>query len=290
MSDRISENPASGMSWFARLLVEFDRPFRWLANLSVLGLIGTFVAAYMQYNSWRDEKNITRYREELSSAMAVFSEIAGPLSSMINLQEILFYGYKNALGHYGPIDSKTRAYLTRNTNEAYKDYTQTRTALRKNVDVLAGKAELFIDRPIQADRSREKQPYEQFMASERDLLRNAKFDCKQHMPGPGRSEVTLVTMTIDWNRVKHHVATSYYCLEELHTLLLPVRIWADANVAPDGENRIDIPHEQDIKDGFVLQVKRLNEFIAVSSRNIETIRLRDRTKGFFQHQFCLSCS
>jgi hypothetical protein len=58
-----------------------------VANLSFLGLIGTFVAAYMQYNAWRDEKNITRYREELSSAMAVFSEIAGPLSSMINLQE-----------------------------------------------------------------------------------------------------------------------------------------------------------------------------------------------------------
>jgi hypothetical protein len=92
MSDTISEKPAPRLKWLGRMLLELDRPFRWLANLSVLGLIGTFVAAYMQYNSWRNEKNITRYREELSSAMAVFSEIAGPLSSMINLQEILFYG------------------------------------------------------------------------------------------------------------------------------------------------------------------------------------------------------
>src|SRR5262249_41383098 len=257
MSDPISEKPTSRLKWLEQTLLGLDRPFRWLANLSILGLIGTFLAAYMQYNSWRDEKNITRYREELSSAMTVFSEIAGPLSSMINLQEILFYGYKNALGHYGPIDAKTKGYLTRNANEAYKDYTQTRTALRKNVDVLAGKAELFIDRPIQADHSREKQPYEQFMASERDLLRNAKVDCKQHMPDSRRSKVTLATMTIDWSRAKHHVATNYYCLEELHSWLLPVRIWAEAVVAPDSEERVVIPREQDIKDGFVLQVKRL---------------------------------
>jgi hypothetical protein len=289
MSVPISEKPADRPISWDRVLVGLRQSFRWVANLSFLGLIGTFVAAYMQYNAWRDEKNITRYREELSSAMAVFSEIAGPLSSMINLQEILFYGYKNALGHYGEIDNKTKIYLTRNANKAHEDYTQTRTALRKNVDVLAGKAELFIDWPIQPDYWRAEESHEEFMASERDLLRNAKFDCKQHMPDPKKSKLPLATMTIDWNRAKHHVGTSYYCLEELHNLLLPVRVWAEAGIPPDSEQKIDIPREADIKEGFVLLVKRLNEFISLSSRNIETIRLRDRTKGFFQHQFCLSC-
>ena len=151
MADIISPESTGRLASLKRALSGLDQPFRWAANLSFLGIVGTFFAAYMQYNSWSDEKNLARYREELSSAMAVFSEIAGPLSSMVNLQEILFFTYKNALGHYGSVDVKTKAYLTRNANKAYTDYVDTRTALRKNIDVLAGKAELFIDRPLQPD-------------------------------------------------------------------------------------------------------------------------------------------
>ena len=290
MADIISPESTGRLASLKRALSGLDQPFRWAANLSFLGIVGTFFAAYMQYNSWSDEKNLARYREELSSAMAVFSEIAGPLSSMVNLQEILFYTYKNALGHYGSVDVKTKAYLTRNANKAYTDYVDTRTALRKNIDVLAGKAELFIDRPLQPDHRRSNEPTEApFIASERDLLRNAQFDCSQHIPDQNRSKLPLATMTLDWSRAKHHVATSYYCLEELHSFLLPVRIWAEAAIPPDGPEKIEIPREEKIKTGFTLQVQRLNDFIVLSSRNIETIRLRDRTGGFFKHQFCGSC-
>ena len=76
-------------SWFARLLVQLDRPFRFAAHLTFVGIVGVVIAAVVQYSSWRDEKQRARHAEELSNAILNFSEISGALSGVMNLQQIL---------------------------------------------------------------------------------------------------------------------------------------------------------------------------------------------------------
>src|SRR5205085_6892235 len=98
-------------SGLAGLLLSLDRPFRFVANLTSLGLVSVIVAALIQYSAWRDDKQLTRHKEELSSAISNFSEIAGFLSAAMNLQQILYYTHKNAAGAYGPVDPERLDYL-----------------------------------------------------------------------------------------------------------------------------------------------------------------------------------
>jgi hypothetical protein len=275
-----------------RVFQRLDHPFRLAANLTLLSIVGAIVGSYVQYNSWRHEKNLTRYREELSNAVANFSEISGALSAAMNLQESLYYTYKNALGHYGAVDNDKKIFLRRNAQKIYGDYYTARTALRNNIDVLAGKAELFIDRPLQPDNQRINASSEEpLLASDRDSLRNRKFDCERDMPVSVRSSAPVAPAAIDWRRTKDHVTTLYYCLEEIHSALFPVRVWAEAG-SPKQEN-VESPNDnaglatekmKKIENRLTLQIRRLNAFISLSTSNIEIIRLRDRPKPFLYHQ------
>jgi hypothetical protein len=294
---------------FARLLLLLDQPFRFLANLTSLGLVSVLVASLIQYSSWRDDKALSRHKEELSNAISSFSEISGFLSATMNLQQIMYYTQKNAAGTFGTLDEQQLNYLLANTKSILAEYTTSRIALRKNVDVLIGKSDLFIDRPTRSQAQRivtdVAKTNELLVFSNRDVLRNHGFSCSKHLSQP--EPIQLGDISIDWTQTRNHVATFYYCLEELHYELFPVRVWAQAAAVgeqggPSREKSSDEktraqPSAQlskermkQIEDDFELQTKRLNDFIAVGTAKIEQMRLRTSDDGFFRHQFCFFCS
>jgi hypothetical protein len=303
--------------WLAGLLLSLDKPFRFAGKLTSLGAVGVILAAVIQYSSWRDEKNLARHKEELDSAIATFSEISGALSAAMNLQQILFFTH-DAI--HDAKDEQMTNMLVMNGRDILNQYTTLRTRLRENIDVLTAKADLFIDRPTTPDAKRVEPGAEApQVTSNRDVLRKNRYDCERDMPSSGT--VMVGSIPIDWSLTRWHVATFYYCLEEIHSALLPIRVWASVEAKRDaakaderkavaalyaknddqgggiepGSTKIDV-HPK-LSDGnadtiipdFDRQTTRLNEFMAKSIRKIEEIRLKTKENGFFRHQLCPIC-
>ena len=279
-------SPPAKEARFDGFLVWLNRPYRAATRIALFGLVGTIIGIYFQYNSWRDEKTLTRYQNELSTATSTFSEIAQTMSSVMNLQQILYYTYLNAMGYYRPVDEKRRTYLWQSANDIHKDYFTARTAFRQNVDILSGKAALFLDRPVQTDEQRVALLFnDTFVVSARGSLKAEGFDCATHMPNLKQRTTKLTTTEIDWNMARQHVGTFFYCSDELHNRLLSIRQWAR-----NGSNATSDPPDTkkevaDLEEALNQQTARLDAFISVSLEKIEALRLRGRPKGFFHHQF-----
>jgi hypothetical protein len=281
--------PPTKSPWRDGLVLWLNRPYRAATRIALFGLVGTIVGIYFQYNSWRDEKTLTRYQNELATATSTFSEIAQAMSSVMNLQQVLYYTYLNAMGyynHYNPVDPQRRAYLWQSANDIHKEYFTARTAFRQNVDILSGKAALFLDRPIESDEQRVDLLLKTtFVVSSRGILNAEDFDCATDLPDLQNPITKLKTTRIDWRSAQQHVSTFFYCSEELHNKLLGIRQWAK-----NGSTATSDPPEarkeiKDLEDALNRQTVRLNAFISVSLANIELLRLRGRPKGFFRHQF-----
>ena len=214
----------------------------------------------------------------------------------MNLQQMLYFIHKNAVGTFGPVDQQQYVYLLTSAKSMLAEYTASRISLRKSVDVLIGKSDLFIDRPTQPDAQRivanVVKTDELLVFSNRDVLRNHGFLCSKHLPQP--EPLDLGNLSIDWNKTRNHVATFYYCLEALHYEIFRVRVWAQAVTEgerggePD-EKTMEKPGTQlstetikQIEDDFDLQTRRLNDFIAVATAKIEEMRTPD------ERQWCLT--
>jgi hypothetical protein len=308
--DRIAQASigSSKDSPLQRFILLLDRPFRFFANLTSLGIISVIIAAIVQYSAWRDEKNLTRHQEELTHAISNFSDLSGTLSAVMNLQQMLFYMYREALGYDGktPVDDLTTKYDVTNAKAISNDYFTSRTALRKNIDVLIAKADLYLDRPTKSEGERvvDQPPTDEPQVfSNRDLLRENGFNCKQHLPMKSE-RVRVGNITLSWNQARHHVATFYYCLEDIHYSLFPIRAWATMDTTTSHDPRMKILDDgmkadeqitdwikemDEIEKKLDLQTKRLNALIKLSTSKIEEIRLRAKENGFFRHQFCFWC-
>ncbi len=305
--------------WLAGLLLSLDKPFRFAGKLTSLGAVGVILAAVIQYSSWRDEKNLARHKEELDSAIATFSEISGALSAAMNLQQILFFTHDAIQDAEDAKDEQKISMLAMNGRDILNQYMTLRTRLRENIDVLTAKADLFIDRPTTPDAKHvEPGPEVPQVTSNRDVLRKNKYDCERDMPTS--HPVMVGSIPIDWSLTRWHVATFYYCLEEIHSALLPIRVWASVEAKKDAvkadekrtvaalyaknddqggieprSTKIDVhPKPSDGKPDKIIpdfdrQTTRLNEFMAKSIRKIEEIRLKTKENGFFRHQLCPIC-
>jgi hypothetical protein len=242
--DRIAEasNGSSKESPLQRFILSLDRPFRFFANLTSLGIISVIIAAIVQYSAWRDEKNLARHQEELTHAISSFSDLSGTLSAVMNLQQILFYTYREALGYDGKVDDWTTEYDVTNVKAISTDYFTSRTTLRKNIDVLIAKTDLYLDRPTKSEGQRvaDQSPADEPQVfSNRDLLRENGFKCKQHMPIESE-RVSVGRITLSWSQARHHVATFYYCLEDIHYSIFPIRAWASMDTTKSDDPRMKI--------------------------------------------------
>jgi hypothetical protein len=269
-----------------------DAPFRFVGTLSAWGLmfavIGTSLGMYFQYTAWREEKELARYKDDLSNATATFTELTQTLSSVMNLQQILFFLFREAATK-NVLDQKN-SYLSKSSEKVYKEYFDERTALGKKVDLFARKAEIFIDRPINPDRTLAEvrksietriEPRSGLFAAEKDLLSRHGFDCKFHLPHLGR--LTIEGLTIDWKNARHHIVTFYYCLERVHSDIMTPGVWASGNTISPQEANQFLAQAKTIEESLENQILRLNAFMFLVMHRIEEISLRNRPKSFACH-------
>ena len=113
--------------------------------VSVLGVLGTLIIAYFQNMSAYQDKVATQAKDEMAAATQVFAEASTALSSALSLQQRLIDNFYDAVPKDAYKDDN--AYPTKSARALYKDYLDAYTSLHQNYDLLARKAEIYLDWP-----------------------------------------------------------------------------------------------------------------------------------------------
>src|SRR5215813_5283646 len=167
---------------FKKKLLFAEETVVFFKHLSILGLvggvIGTAVGSYFQYVSWREEQNIARYKEDFAAATAVFSDVASTLSTAVNLQQILYFTFRDAVD--AGVDKNDDAFQTKTARDTYKSYVDARNALRERIDALARKMEIYIHWP--SDRNRDPTVQRSADPLNSHSLGEYDFDCAKYLP------------------------------------------------------------------------------------------------------------
>jgi hypothetical protein len=154
-----------------------DRHFTFVRGLSVFTLLSSALVAYFQYLGAYQEKVSIQARDDLKSVSDTFTEISVPFSNVLALQQMLYVDFAKAVRSKS--DTNAQALGSKNALEMSKAYEKARTELNEKIDVLARKAEVYIDRPSDMDRDDPavKHPNVEDDPLSRSLLRDYAFDC-----------------------------------------------------------------------------------------------------------------
>ncbi|HKF93390.1 MAG TPA: hypothetical protein VKB96_02085 [Gammaproteobacteria bacterium] len=278
--------PVASRSWLGRLV----RYGTQLGLLSIVaGGLSALIASFLQYSSWRQEQQLARYKEDLGKAIETFSDVSSTLASAMNLQQLIYFNYRGAIRDKVDTDKSSLQY--KNANKVYDDYFKERTALRRNVDVVARKMEIFVDWPSISDPK---------ISSVRDLIKDpiapktviaaeqaslTDFDCVKHLPNFEKNELP----SVDWYSTKHHVVTFYHCFDRIHYGVFAARSWAGGiDVTPEQKSEFlrTMDRTEDLLNS---QITRLNAFMVLTMRRIEDIRQNYRLPSFVCHYTLVWC-
>src|SRR5258708_34995251 len=190
-----------------------------LKNLSIVGLIGTIVGSYFQYVSGREKQTIAPYKEVFAAATEVFASTASGLSTAMNLQQLVYFTYRDAID--SGADSNDDAFQTKSGRAIYKDYVDARTSLRENIDTFAHKMEIYIDWP--SDRGRDPTVQISNDPLNSHSVGSYDFDCDKFFPDYHSTNTLMpvsipkkdsgTALQVDWRSTKHHVVTFQYCFQ-----------------------------------------------------------------------------
>ena len=114
-----------------------------LRRQRVLTLLTSLFGGYFQYLNAYQDKVSTQAKEDMTAATATFTEVSNSFAEMQALQQILYSDFTSAVRDKS--DASDHALSSKNAKEASDTYEKARTTLRENVDVLARKAEVYID-------------------------------------------------------------------------------------------------------------------------------------------------
>jgi hypothetical protein len=295
----------SGEGFWQRLkpaLVRAEGEYSFVKGLTILSVFGTLIGAYFQNLSAYESKVAAQAQADLTAATQVFAETSSALAAPLSLQKQLIADYHNAI--VAGTDGEASAYETAHAHEIYKAYTKAYADLSQNYNLLARKAELYID--LASDLRRNPTSDGTPSSDEIDMSRlNAYgFDCETHMPSfergardrNGRQEnnsqennskviltdaATKKTLTVDWYSAKHQVLAIETCFEITHQAMTPVKQWASGSTVDPAEKT---RFEQKTFDVFQTrasnQVLRLNAFMSLAMFDIEKVRIKYRPNGF----------
>lgn len=168
----------------------FDRGLDLVKGLSVVGVLSSVVVGYFQYLGAYQEKVSNQAREDMAAATTTFTEISGAFSEIQALQQILYGEFIGAIRDKS--DASDQALGTKNAKEISDAYEKARTTLRENIDVLARKAEVYIDwaSDIYRDPAGRRNVDDDPLS--RSLLRDYKFDCADKSNFPAFGNVNAV--------------------------------------------------------------------------------------------------
>lgn len=289
--------PEPARSSFFAWLKQADDRVAFLKGLSVVAAIGTLVGSYFQYKSAQHEKALTQYKEDFHAATQTFVEAAVPIQSAMRLQHALFITFSEAVRTKVYTDEK--AFLTKSARDLYPQYVSERLSLRKSIDVLAHKVEIYIDWASDLDRgttapgTRPPDPL-----NNQSILGTYDFDCDQHLLQQGSldlaSKENESALHLDWNRAKHQIYTFYYCFERTHDEIRAARQWASGSLVDPLQARKLIPVNEEpgvwqnkvekmhghVRESLNKAVVRLANFNGLVIARIEQIRFKHETRGY----------
>lgn len=258
------------------------------SGISVAGILGTLIVAYFHNLSAYDDKVAALAKDDLTAAEQILSEITTALSNAATLQQRLISDFYAALVNDSYKDDG--AYLTTDAREMYKSYLGAYLSLHQNYDLLARKAEIYLDWPSDRNHDAETNTAPNVDPLNISTLGKFGFDCEKYMPtfaeGTAPSPLTNKddhsVVYLDWNSAKHHVLSMEYCFNVTHQGSRAAMEWASKNhIDPTDFQNMTNNEELLNKTRPTNQVLRLNKFIALAMGDIERMRVRYRPNGYW---------
>ena len=291
--------PSGGGFWqrIKPALVRAEGEYSFVKGLTVLSVFGTLIGAYFQNLSAYENKVAAQAQADLAAAAQTFTETSSALGAPLSLQKQLIADYHNAI--VAGTDAEANAYETTHAHEIYKAYTSAYAELSQNYNLLARKAELYIDLASDLTRNPKSDGTPSSDEIDMSLLNAYGFDCEQHMPSFDRnakdknggrendSKLVLTdprtkkTLTVDWYSAKHNVLAIETCFEVTHRAMIPVRQWASGSPVDQAARTTFINTNFDIFQARASnQVLRLNAFMSLAMYDIDKIRVKYRPNGY----------
>ncbi|MFZ0526684.1 MAG: hypothetical protein WBF24_06540 [Xanthobacteraceae bacterium] len=256
-------------------------------SLSLFGVISALVVAYFHSLSAYQDRVATLAKDDLTSAAQTFAEISSDMSGALTLQRQLISDFYAAIPN--DVYKKDDAFPTKDTRSIYKSYSDSYAALHQNYNLLARKAELYLDWPSDPQHDPAESPAPIIDPINMSLLGAAGFDCEGSMPFHGGQQIPIKdpinskTYTLDWRSALHNVLTIEYCFDVTHVGIAGIRQWASqTNIDPAQLSYLTNPDHANLFNNLraTNQVLRLNAFTGLAMNEIERMRVRYRPPGF----------
>ncbi len=281
---------------FKIFMDSFNRRLTYIIGLPIVAALVPVVVGHFQYLSSYQEKVKQVGTEQVSQAEKTFSDVSIKFSKAITLQQILYFNYRDATKTR--TDGDASALETKNSRDLYKDYDGLRTELREHIDLLARQVEMTLDWASDPDWDGANPGRVGADPMSRIVLGAYDFDCdsQKYMPnfGPGGSHVELpvpaemrkenpnaTPLGIDWYSAKHQLLTLYYCFDTNHRRIAAARRWAAGSSMIPGEKEKFIDNLPELQNSFDAEAVRLDNFLTLGARRIETIRVKFRPTTWY---------
>lgn len=272
----------SAFSW-----LEFEATH--IKGLTLFGIVSTLVVAYFQNLSAYEAKVASQAKDDMTAAAQIFAEASGNLSGAIALQRHLISDFYAAVPN--DVYKDDTAFLTKDARAIYTSYSEAYSNLHQNYNLLARKAEIYLDWPSDLSRDPVNDTSPAIDPINMSLLGAADFDCESSMPNFAPDKITVPirdpsngrTYQIDWRSALHHVLTIQYCFDVTHSGIAGILQWAShSNIDPKNWSYLNIPAHAKLfnQTRATNQVLRLNAFMSVAMHEIDAIRVKYRPNGF----------
>jgi hypothetical protein len=123
----------------------WDKEFSLAKGLAVVTLLTSLFGGYFQYLNAYQEKVSTQAKDDMTAATATFLEISNALAEMQSQQQLLFSDFIHT--SLDKTDASAPSLNAANAKAISDAYEKARIALSENINVLARKAEIYIDWP-----------------------------------------------------------------------------------------------------------------------------------------------
>lgn len=170
------EKPARDPGFFDRIGM-LDQRFAFVRGLSIVTLLSSAAVGYFQYLNTYQDKVSNQAKEDMKLATRTFEEISTAFANTLALQNLLYSNFAAAIRSKS--DGKATALSTRNATEASKLYEKAQTELREKIDMLAQKAQVYIDWASDIDRDPARKRNVEADPMSLTLLRSYQFNCAE---------------------------------------------------------------------------------------------------------------
>lgn len=184
------EKPARDPGFFDRIGM-LDQRFAFVRGLSIVTLLSSAAVGYFQYLNTYQDKVSNQAKEDMKLATQTFEEISTAFADTLALQSLLYSNYASAIRSKS--DGKATALSTRNAADASKLYEKAQTDLREKIDMLAQKAQVYIDWASDIDRDPASKRNVEGDPLSLTLLRRYQFNCSEAVNFPEFGDADAVT-------------------------------------------------------------------------------------------------